>query len=525
VADRRDGRAAGRGGRDGMTDAGGATAGDSGERGGLTRFFAALQATLGNPASRVVLKSMMRRDPDGRTSLDKALAAYAGAETGPMSLTCSFQSFLLDLIMKMGVTMMHADDEGVREMLRDPPVRRGIELVLKGIANYGITVPQELPAPFLVVWNFTNMCNLRCKHCYQRADFPKPDELTLDEKLKVVAQLDRAGLASIAFSGGEPLIHPHFMRVAGEAARRGMYVAVATNGIALSNRSFVERIKALGVRYVEVSIDSADPDRHDWFRGMKGAWKLSTKGLRNAVELGLSTAMATTLTKMNVDEMDDLLDLAEEIGVQRVIFFNFVPVGRGKDIVDMDLDPVERERAMRKMFSEYRRRKLMVVSTAPYYGRVSLQMSGGKEVAPTHFYVGGDSGLDALADFIGGCGAGRIYAGIQPNGDLIPCVFLPITVGNLRETAFWDLWTKAPLLRQLRDRSQLDGFCGQCPYKYVCGGCRARAYGYTGNVMGPDPGCIYNTKVWRSITEELGMTEEVRRHVAQELAELLAKAP
>ncbi|BBE42299.1 radical SAM/SPASM domain-containing protein [Conexivisphaera calida] len=498
---------------------------DSGEKGGLTKFFAALQMTLGNPASRLILKSMMKVEPDGRTYLDKALAAYAGADTGPMSLSCSFQSFMLDLILKMGIAITHADDAGVREMLRDPPVRRGIELVLKGIADYGITVPQEMPAPFLVVWNFTNMCNLRCKHCYQRADFPLPDELTLEEKLKVVAQLDRAGLAAVAFSGGEPLIHPHFMRVAGEAARRGMYVAVATNGIALSNRGFVERIKKIGVRYVEVSIDSADPDRHDWFRRMKGAWKLSTKGLRNAVELGLSTAMATTLTRMNVDEMDDILDLAEEIGVQRVIFFNFVPVGRGKDIVDMDLDPAERERAMRKMFSEYKRRKLMVVSTAPYYGRVSLQMSSGKEVAPTHFYVGGDSGLTALADFVGGCGAGRIYAGIQPNGDLIPCVFLPIKVGNLREEAFWDIWTKAPLLRQLRDRGQLEGFCGQCPYKYVCGGCRARAYGYTGNVMGPDPGCIYNTKVWRGIAEEMGIGADARQRLAEELRELLARAP
>jgi radical SAM protein with 4Fe4S-binding SPASM domain len=498
--------------------------GASGGGGGLSRFFAALQLTLGNPLSRLVLKSMTRLEPDGRSSLDKALAAYAGADAGPMSLTCSVQSFLLDLVLRVGLAVTRADEEGVKAMLRDPPVRRGIELVLRGIADYGITVPQEMPAPFLVVWNFTNMCNLRCKHCYQRADRPLPDELTLEEKLNVVAQLDRAGLAAIAFSGGEPLIHPHFMRVAGEAARRGMYVAVATNGIALSNRSFAERVKALGVRYVEVSIDSADPDKHDWFRGMRGAWNLSVRGLRNAVELGLSTAMATTLTRMNVDEMDDLLDLAEEIGVQRVIFFNFVPVGRGKDIVEMDLDPAERERAMRKMFEEYRRRKLLVVSTAPYYGRVSLQMSGGKDVAPTHFYVGGDPGLESLADFVGGCGAGRIYAGIQPNGDLIPCVFLPITVGNLREAPFWDIWTKAPLLRQLRDRGQLKGFCGSCPYKYVCGGCRARAYGYTGDVMGPDPGCIYNMREWRRVAEELGLSEEDRRRVAEELRAILSSS-
>ncbi|MGC9076988.1 MAG: hypothetical protein ACP5HT_07120, partial [Conexivisphaera sp.] len=105
---------------------------NSGEgQGGLTRFFAALQMTLGNPASRLMLKSMMKVEPDGRTSLDKALAAYAGADTGPMSLSCSFQSFMLDLLLKMGIAVTHADDSGVREMLRDPPVRRGIELVLK----------------------------------------------------------------------------------------------------------------------------------------------------------------------------------------------------------------------------------------------------------------------------------------------------------------------------------------------------------------------------------------------------------
>ncbi|MGC9116907.1 MAG: radical SAM/SPASM domain-containing protein, partial [Conexivisphaera sp.] len=129
---------AGQGGGGGLSEGG---------RGGLTRFFAALQMTLGNPASRLILRSMMRTESDGRTSLDKALAAYAGADAGPMSLSCSFQSFILDLVLRMGIAVARADEEAVKEMLRDPPVRRGIELVLKGIADYGITVPQEMPAP------------------------------------------------------------------------------------------------------------------------------------------------------------------------------------------------------------------------------------------------------------------------------------------------------------------------------------------------------------------------------------------
>ncbi len=490
---------------------------------GLTKFFAALQLALGNYASRLVLKSMLRKTPDGRPLLDRALARYADLEKGPMQLTCRMHSFILELLLKLGMLIVKGNEEEAKEVLRDPPVRRGIELVLRGIAEYGITVPQEMPAPFLIVWNFTNMCNLKCLHCYQRADSPLPDELTLAEKLRVVRELDRAGVASIAFSGGEPLIHPHFLRVAKEAADRGIYVAVATNGTALANMDYVKKIKEAGVRYLEVSIDSSRPEAHDWFRGVKGAWRLSVKGLRNAVELGFSTAMATTLTKMNIDEIGGILDLAEDIGVQRAVFFNFVPTGRGKDIVDMDLDPAEREEVLRRLFKENSRRNLMIVSTAPQYGRVSLQLSGGKEVSPTHFYVGGDPGLEALADFVGGCGAGRIYAGLQPNGDLIPCVFLPIKVGSLRESGFWDLWTKSPLLLKLRDRSQLKGFCGKCPYKYICGGCRARAYAYTGDVMGPDPGCIYNIKVWREIVEKMGLVKpELEIQVARKLEALLA---
>jgi radical SAM protein with 4Fe4S-binding SPASM domain len=480
------------------------------ERGGMGALLGGLRILFDNPATRLLLRAATRdvkckyEDREVEAPIVyHGLAMFSGEKVYGCPLTARFISVLINEIIKLGVMLLRGKEEEVREALRDPALRRGVSLVIKGLGLYGVTVPQELPAPFMIVWNFTNMCNLRCKHCYQRADKPLPNELTLKEKLMVVEQLDKAGVASIALSGGEPTIHPHFERILYEIARRGMYAAVATNGWVFADIKKLERAKKLGLRYVEVSVDSANPKKHDWFRGVQGSWERAVKALENAVKLGLNHAMATTITKANIDEVEDILDLAESIGVKRVVFFNFVPVGRGKENIWLDLDPFEREEFLRTIYKEMRRRKLEIVSTAPQYGRVALQLSGGKDVAPTHFYVGGDPVVKAVAEFVGGCGAGRIYAGLQPDGALIPCVFLPIPVGNLRERTFWDLWVNAPLFKLLRDRSKLKGVCKICPYKNICGGCRARAYAYFGDPMAPDPGCIYNIKYWNKIKEEV----------------------
>jgi len=210
-------------------------------------------------------------------------------------------------VLDVALAVFHGNKEEAKEALKDPAVRRGMALVLEGLARYGVTVPQKLPAPFLVVWNFTNMCNLRCKHCYQRADKPLPDELTLEEKLDVVKQLDEAGVAAVALSGGEPTIHPHFYKVVRSLADRGIYVAVATNGWLFADKKYLIKAKEMGVRYIEVSVDSADPSKHDEFRGVPGSWKKAIQTLRNAVEVDLNHAMAVTVTKNNLDEIDDII--------------------------------------------------------------------------------------------------------------------------------------------------------------------------------------------------------------------------
>jgi len=220
--------------------------------------------------------------------------------------------------------------------------------------------------------------------------------------------------------------------------------------------------------------------------------------------------MATIMDKETYHEIDDILDLAESIGVKRVIFFNLVPTGRAEDMVKVDLSPEEREEFMKEVYKQMKRRKLEILTTAPQYARVTLLMSSGKSVTPAHFYIGENNSVKTLAEFIGGCGAGRIYAGMEPDGTVVPCVFLPLPVGNIRNRPFKEIWENSRIFNILRDRDSWEGQCGRCPYKYICGGCRARAYHYTLDLRGDDPGCIINKRLWGDIVKHgkpQGLTE------------------
>jgi radical SAM protein with 4Fe4S-binding SPASM domain len=474
-------------------------------RGGVSALLASIKLFLGNPLMRTVLKYAIKKtsclyteDFESHSIIYHALTKYTGTEIY-CPIGVEFSIDLINIAIKLGVKILGGDDKDVVDALKDPAIRRGLESMLKSIALYGVTAPQKLFAPFMVVWNFTNMCNLRCLHCYQKADRPLPSELSLKEKLWIVEEFDDLGIAAIALSGGEPTLHPDYLAIVKAAARRGIYVATATNGWRFADLDELKKAVDAGLRYVEVSIDSAYMNRHDIFRGVEGSWIKAVKALENAVKVGLSHAMAVTITKYNINEVDDILNLAESIGVKRVIFFNFIPVGRGEDVVNIDLDPVEREHFMRHIYREMKRRKIEIYTTAPEYGRVVMQMSGGNEVAPTHFVARGDVVTTAIAEFIGGCGAGRIYVALQPDGVVTPCVFMPINVGNIRYMPFRDIWNKSDFLSNLRNRNLLKGFCKICPYKNICGGCRAKAYAYFKDPLESDPGCIYNLKQFINI--------------------------
>ena len=484
---------------------------------GLSGFLALLQFMISNRLSRLFIKALLKPykiNGYEKILLDVLFQYFANNLTiEHCPLVIHFTGNLFNLWMKFALSILKTDIEISKQLLKDSAIRRGVLLIFKSISEHGITKPLSLSAPFFVVWNFTNMCNLRCLHCYQRADKPLPNELSFEEKLKVVDILDKAFVCGIALSGGEPTIHPDFLPIIYEISKRGMYAAVATNGIAFSNEEFTIKCKKAGLRYVEVSLDSTKPEIHDKFRGLVGAWEKTVQGIKNCIKHGLFVAIATTVTKMNINEAEDMIRFAQDLGVRRVVFFNFIPVGRGRDNIYLDLTPEEREEFLKQVYRASKKYKVEVVTTAPQYGRVVLQVSRGFESSPTHFAPALDWGIyKTAAEFIGGCGAGRVYCAIEPDGTITPCVFMPIPVGNIK---YVKLWKENELFNKLRNRENLIGICKICKFKDVCGGCRARAYAYFGNPLADDPGCIYCRREYYKLVQEVGL-EGVSKQVKKE---------
>ena len=390
------------------------------------------------------------------------------------------------------------------KLFHHQPTVRALALTGRSIARYGLSAPQRFVAPLMVVWNFTQACNLRCKHCYQNATArPAADELTLEEKLRLVDQMGAAGVPFLAIAGGEPLVSKDLWPVLERARERRIHLSLATNGSLLTPETVARLIQA-GVKYVEVSIDSLDPAEHDRFRGQAGAWSRSIQGIRNCVAAGMRTGLATCFTRHTVETVDEVIEFAIQLGCRTFSHFNFIPVGRGRDMIEADLTPTQRESLLKKLVGYLQEGRINVISTAPQFARACVLYAPQDGIFATgHAGTGRGGKTMVLARYIGGCGAGRCYCAIEPNGDITPCVYMPsLRVGNVRETSFEEIWRNA-LFDLLSDRTDRRGHCAVCAYGAYCGGCRARAYAYTGDLRASDPGCHYNRRLWDDLTREV----------------------
>lgn len=443
---------------------------------------------------RMLALSLKKCDGCGRRVLDAALDQYVNLRARKCR-KCNLASRVIIFWIEFLRRSMAFERRKIENILADPYARRGINSIVKTFVHFGIRKPLTVYAPFLVVWDFTYRCNLHCKHCYSNAGMSTKDELKTGEALKIVDQLADFGVVSLAFSGGEPLMRKDFFEVAEHAVDSGLYVSVATNGTLL-NKQTVQRLRKIGVHYVEVSIDGSDARSHDDFRGVPGSFDSAIAGLRNCVEQNLCASVAVTATRQNFKDIPKILELAEKIGAKRFALFNFVPTGRGAEMASLDLSPEEREETMLFLLNKLLEgSKVTILTTTPQLARVAVSSQEGKSgevfLPMAHMQTSKVSQKAvALADFIGGCGAGRLYCSISPEGDVHPCVFLPIRVGNLKSDMFADLWLNSRIFQALRNRENLKGSCGKCQFKYVCGGCRARAYAYTRDILASDPGCI-----------------------------------
>ena len=458
-----------------------------------------LERWLGNPLGRWLLGKLSADGPDGRTALERIVATY---RDGRSPWTVRARYALAHLFIDRMRGQVPAATFRTR-LAEHAPTLRGLVIVARSLARFGLTVPQRFVAPLFAVWNFTNRCNLSCRHCYQDSDRTSlDDELTLDEKLDLVDQMGRAYMPMLALSGGEPTTSPHLLPVLRRAAQYGMHTTIATNGTTLTPDRAAELADA-GLRYVEISLDSTDPARHDAFRGQQGMWQRAVAGA-NAVTAtpGLRLGIAMCVHQDNVHEVPDMLAFAESLGAGCFAHFNFIPVGRGLKMVRGDITPAQREQLLALLNKKMQAGGMGVISTAPQLGRVCLAgaLADGGRVSCSH--AGSGSGVKArvVAKYLGGCGAGRTYICIEPAGDVTPCVYLPHRVmGNVRSAPLIDIFQHNAFADVLNDRSRRLHHCEVCAFRNYCGGCRARADAYFGQLHAGDPGCIFNDHHWQAL--------------------------
>ena len=446
------------------------------------------------PVKWMLEKTLTKCHECNKSPLETALDNSAGIPT-PNCSSCRVYVQVIQFWIRFIQKALGVEKSRLSKLFSDSYVRRAIISIVAGFSEFGFCRPIQIHAPLLVVWNFTYKCNLNCKHCYSNSGASAKHELSTQEALKVVDQLADFGVTSLAFSGGEPLMRKDFFEVAKHAVDSGLYVSLATNGTLLTEEN-VKKLKEIGLHYVEVSVDGANAKTHDHFRGKTGAFEQTMQGLKNCMNKNICTCIAITGTKNNLTEIPAVIDMAENMGIDRFTLFNFIPVGRGKEIVAADPSPQEREQLLRifnQKLSEGLR--MAILSTTPQLARVALQCQSPTEgdlIMPlAHMEATKISKrAKALADFIGGCGAGRFYCAISPEGEVQPCVFMPLVVGDLKSQKMQDIWLNSQILKDLRNRENLKGRCSKCEYKYVCGGCRARAYAYHDDHLMSDPGCI-----------------------------------
>jgi AdoMet-dependent heme synthase len=332
-------------------------------------------------------------------------------------------------------------------------------------------VTPETFRPALVSWNLTKRCNLRCPHCYLEAGRPAADELTTEECLALLEELRELGTEMVILTGGEPLLRRDIHDLARAASEAGMWTVMGTNGVLLTDAVAATMVEC-GVKGVAISLDSADPARHDAFRGGPGSWHYAVQALETCRAHGLQVLVQTTVTEHNAHEIPALLELARSRGAWSFNLYFLVQTGRGRAMEEMSAQRTEELRG--ELFDQQQAQRPMLVRAkcAPQFKRIAWQR--------------GEAGLES-----GGCMAGTQYCRITPEGDVTPCPYMTASAGNVRESSFREIWHSSPLLLSLRDPERLGGRCGACEFRELCGGCRCRAFAASGDVLAEDPACPY----------------------------------
>ncbi len=329
--------------------------------------------------------------------------------------------------------------------------------------------------PFYIQWHITNLCNLRCVHCYQD-DFSKKGDLdwsglkkVSDNVISILREWNQK--ACIHLTGGEPLLKPELFSLLNDLDQQSMVeeLGIITNGI-LVDREMMRRLSGFSkLKKIKISLDGGDAETNDSIRS-KGTFDKVIQNLSYIKETGrFKILFMFTVMKKNFKSLPSLFHLCQDMGSDGLIIERFIPLGRGKEIADEVLSQEE----WKKMIG-------MVLDFFPIEGEdhyllpyQAFQVS----------FSGGEPELLGAP-----CVIGRDGICVMPNGDVLPCRRFPISIGNLLTDSLNTIWEKSELLEKLRKKENLKGKCGSCEIK-ECRGCRSLVLALTGDYLEEDPHC------------------------------------
>jgi len=334
--------------------------------------------------------------------------------------------------------------------------------------------------PRLIAWEVTRSCMLACKHC-RAAARPEPysGELSTEECCALLDNIASFAKPIIILTGGEPMLRDDIYDIAAHGTSLGLPVVMAPCGMLVDDDA-VAKMKAAGIRCISISIDGATAESHDAFRVVPGAFDGAMKGIEAARRSGLDFQINTTVTQHNLGQLEDIMNLAIDLGASLFNPFLLVPTGRGKDLADQELSPRQYEDALHWLAEQQAAQRIPIrVTCAPHYQRIVRQ-----------------KGVNTGPRQVKGCMGGQSFAFISHLGKVQICGFLEDECGDVRAEGlnFQKIWETSPIFLKMRDVDSYHGRCGYCEYRKVCGGCRARAHALSGDYLGEEPFCTHQPK-------------------------------
>lgn len=314
-----------------------------------------------------------------------------------------------------------------------------------------------------------------------------PDELNVKEAMHAIDEMTNLGTQAVIFSGGEPLLRKDFiLTLAQYCEDNGIIPAMLSNGLLITPQVALQ-LKDAGIKAIGIPIDSVVPANHDHLRNLPGTFKKAVSAIQTCIDIDLEVIVTTMALKDTFNEMPKRIEFLANLGVDEVAVYDLIPVGRGKDIMDQAMSQEQRVTLIRWLQARQEDTEMVFTMSGgiPLYPEIALEMHRSHDTKPKDLLI-----KEFWVHHGVGCHAGTLYFSLRPNGDVFPCTFLPIKVGNIREQSLTDIWRNSKILNTMRQRQNLKGKCGACEYRASCGGCRGRAYACTNDYLETDPVCL-----------------------------------